>query len=276
MPLRFLSEVEPWIDQTMELLQQSTALPGLRKGDARVLVDYMRPCRYDDGDVLLREGERPEDAAMLLVLHGEVSIEVDIPRFDSPVVVSVVGEGAVLGELCMMDGESRNATCVAQSTVVCASLFRTDLNRLMVENPPVAVRLLAGIGQHLAARVREADRQHRLYHQLVRALQDELDEANRVLQETAAVLAEPGDTRPADPASPPSEGPGVVERTWSPDPDTDPEAETVAVPLTLPALASRGAIPPSWTDGVMGGPAPGSTHDGDTHLLPRRPENSGS
>lgn len=274
MPLRFLSEVEPWVDQTVELLQQSAALPGLRKIDARALVDYMRPCRYDDGDVLLREGERPEDAAMLLVLHGEVSIEVEIPRFDSPVVISVVGEGAVLGELALMDGETRNASCVAQSTVVCASLFRTELNRLMVENPPVAVRLLAGIGQHLAARVREADRQHRLYHQLVRALQDELDEANRVLQETAAMLAEPADGQTSEEGA---DGrvlhPG---RTLLSNPDTDPEAETVGVPLTLPALRDVLSSDRAAANEAVGGRPRGSTHDGDTHLLPRRPENRGS
>lgn len=71
---------------------------------------------------------------------------------------------------------------MAQSTVVCASLTRRDLRRLMDDEPVVVARLLASIGERLAERLREANRQQRLYQQLMRAMQDEIDELGRQLQ----------------------------------------------------------------------------------------------
>ncbi|WP_022980628.1 cyclic nucleotide-binding domain-containing protein [Ideonella sp. B508-1] len=182
MAFQFLSADEPWMIQAAELLCRPSVLSDLRKSDARCIVSYMRPCRFEDGDVLLQEGEQGENAHMLLVLHGDVSVETSMMSREQPVVVTVLGEGGLIGEMALLDGAPRVATCVAQSTVICASLTRRDLRRMMDDEPVVAARLLASIGERLAERLREANRQQRLYQQLMRAMQDEIDELGRQLQ----------------------------------------------------------------------------------------------
>jgi hypothetical protein len=94
MAFQFLSADEPWMIQAAELLCRPSVLSDLRKSDARCIVSYMRPCRFEDGDVLLQEGEQGENAHMLLVLHGDVSVETSVMSREQPVVVTVLGEGA--------------------------------------------------------------------------------------------------------------------------------------------------------------------------------------
>lgn len=182
MALRFLTADEPWMTQAAELLCRPSVLSGLRKSDARCVVSYMRPCRFEDGDVMLQEGDQGENANMLLVLHGDVSVETSAASRDQSLVVTVLGEGSLIGEMALLDGAPRVATCVAQSTVVCGSLTRSDLRRMMDDDPGVAARLLASIGQRLAERLREANRQQRVYLQLMRAMHDEIEELGRQLQ----------------------------------------------------------------------------------------------
>lgn len=182
MSFRFLSSDEPWMAEAAELLCRPSVLSGLRRTDARTVVSYMRPCRFDDGEVLLQEGENSDNSHMLLVLHGEVSVETAVMSREQPVVVTVLGEGSLIGEMALLDGAPRMASCVAQTPVICAQLSRRDLRRMMDDEPAVAARLLASIGERLAERLREASRQQRLYHQLMRAMQDELDEVTRQLQ----------------------------------------------------------------------------------------------
>lgn len=201
MAFRFLSADEPWVIQAAELLCRPSVLSQLSRSDARCIVSYMRPCRFEDGDVLLQEGDQGENAHMLLVLHGDVSVETSVMSRDNPVVVTVLGEGSLIGEMALLDGAPRMATCVAQSTVICASLTRRDLRRLMEDEPVAAARLLASIGSRLAERLRESGRQQRLYHQLMRAMQDELDEVNRQLQCVMAGSVQrqgPGEGGPQD------------------------------------------------------------------------------
>jgi CRP-like cAMP-binding protein len=82
----------------------------------------------------------------------------------------------------LLDGAPRASSCVAQSPVLVAALTRDDLRRMMSDEPSVAAKLLASISQRLAERLREAGRQQRVFSQLVRAMQGEIDELNRQLQ----------------------------------------------------------------------------------------------
>ena len=91
---------------------------------------------------------------------------------------------------------------------------------LLVEDdePLATARLLASIGSRLAERLRESGRQQRLYHQLMRAMQDELDEVNRQLQYVMAGSAQrqgPGESRSPAAAS------THRRRLWSRPPQSD-------------------------------------------------------
>lgn len=165
------------------LLRTPTALSDLSASEARCVVSYMRLVSYDDGALLFREGDQEQTGYMLLILHGDVTVETTVISRTEPIVMSVLGAGNLIGEMGLLDGAPRAASCVASSPVTGAALSRRSLRRLMEDAPEVATKLLITVSLRLAERLRESGRQQRIYCQLVRAMQDEIEALERKLMQ---------------------------------------------------------------------------------------------
>ncbi len=177
---RPLADFPALAQRAVDLLLIQRALVRLDEADARGIVQYLREVAYPPGATVLRAGEQAN--FMLLLLEGEVAVH---PQGDdaSGDPVAVLGPGSVLGEMSLFDGSPRSATCIALSTVRAAGLARKGLERLVVEQPAVAARLMAGLAQQMAERLRAAGDQVMIYAQL----NDELRErVQRLSQETGA------------------------------------------------------------------------------------------
>jgi CRP/FNR family transcriptional regulator, cyclic AMP receptor protein len=157
------------------LLITPTALEELTLDDAILVVNYMQPRRIADGTVLMREGEDVHNDFMLLVLEGEVSVASEVNGVDEDIVVSVLGAGALIGEMGLLDGTPRSATCTADGDVVTAILTRPNMLALMREEPRVAARLLLAMTKRLADRLRETNRKVKALAQINRTLRQELN-----------------------------------------------------------------------------------------------------
>lgn len=179
---RLISQDKALSAMAADLLRRPTALSDLRPEEARCVVSYMRMLRCNEGTVMIREGDQDDTSHMLLLMDGEVSVERMVISRTEPVVVTVLGPGSLIGEMGVLDGAPRAASCVALSSVLVAALSRGDLRRLMIDEPSVAAKLLVSVSSRLADRLREAGRQHRVFGQLVHAMQGEIDELNRQLQ----------------------------------------------------------------------------------------------
>jgi CRP-like cAMP-binding protein len=153
-----------------ELLQGFRAFTRLDANDARTVVAYLREVSYSRGDVLFRAGDSHASAHLLLLLEGEVAVDTgtsaDTGAGLGDVPIAVMGAGSVLGEMALLDGAPRSATCTAMSDVQAAGLARRGLERLIDEHPRVAAKLLVVLAQHMAERLRALDDQLRLYGQL--------------------------------------------------------------------------------------------------------------
>ena len=89
-------------------------LADLTAEEARTVVSYMRAVSFPKGATLLREGDGSDTAEMLLLLDGEVTVDTgtSTPSGDMP--IAVMGAGSVLGEMAVLDGAPRSATCTAR------------------------------------------------------------------------------------------------------------------------------------------------------------------
>lgn len=153
-----------------DLLQRFRAFVQLDAQDAATVVAYLREVRYGAGEVMFRAGDTQAVAHLLLVLDGEVSVETgtSLPGMEVPIVV--LGAGSVLGEMAVLDGAPRSATCTAVTAVQAAGLARRGLERLIDEHPKVAARLMVVLAQHMAERLRALDDQLRMYGQIHTAI----------------------------------------------------------------------------------------------------------
>ncbi|MGH8819790.1 MAG: cyclic nucleotide-binding domain-containing protein [Rhodoferax sp.] len=167
-------------ENAARLLVTPSGLVELSPADAREVVGFMRPKRVSSGSVLIREGEATDVDAMMLILEGEVTVEYEVASPHETMVVSILGPGGLIGEMGLLDGSPRSATCTAMTDLAVAVLTRDALRQLIEECPDVAARLLLSISTRLSDRLRESNRKLRTFAQLSRALQQELDATHAV------------------------------------------------------------------------------------------------
>jgi CRP-like cAMP-binding protein len=152
--------------RAVELLQTLRAFVRLDADDARCVVAYLREVGFARGEVLFRAGDQHSLAHLLLVLEGEVSVDTGSLSPSGEVPISVLGPGAMLGEMALLDGAPRSATCTALSKLQAAGLARRGLERLIDEHPKVAAKLMAVLAQGLSERLRALDEQLQMYGQI--------------------------------------------------------------------------------------------------------------
>jgi CRP/FNR family cyclic AMP-dependent transcriptional regulator len=161
-----------------ELLRSSNALIQLSEAEALTVVGFMQLRRCAEGEAIIRQGDSGgsgDDGFMALVVEGEVTVEaLTVSRVDAQT-VNVLGPGHLMGEMSLMDGAARSATCTASTEVRCAVLTRDALEALIAEEPATAAKLLSGVALRLSRRLREADGKLQLYSQLVFSMQQEID-----------------------------------------------------------------------------------------------------
>jgi CRP-like cAMP-binding protein len=156
------------------MLVTPTALDDLTVADALKVVAYMRPKVIPAGTVFIEEGEVRKTDYMMLVLEGDIAVENELPGLNESMVVNVIGPGHLIGEMGLLDGSPRSATCTATTDVVVAVLSRTALMRLLQAEPRVASRLLLAISTRMAQRLRDTTRKLRTFAQMNKAMHEEL------------------------------------------------------------------------------------------------------
>lgn len=158
-----------------ELLVAPGAMMRLTLDEARIVVSYMEPRRFSEGTVFIEEGDKHNTDFMVLVLDGEVTVESIVVSRTTPVTTAVLGPGSLLGEMGIVDGEPRSATCTATCTVRAAIFTRTSLEQLITEQPAIGAKFVMSISLRIAERLRDTADKLKLYTQLTQAMQQEID-----------------------------------------------------------------------------------------------------
>lgn len=153
-----------------ELLAASALLRDFTPAEVDLLGASMLRVQAQPGQLLIAEGEASD--WMMLLLRGTVDVgkrkigaEADGQVSGDVTRLAVLKAGAVLGEMSMLDGEPRYASCWALTPVEAAVLTRSSVGRLIHAHPAVGAKLLVKLTQLLAQRLRNTS------SQLVKALQ---------------------------------------------------------------------------------------------------------
>ena len=168
-------------EQTALLLVTPTSLADLSPADARVVVSYMMPKRLKQGTVFIHEGEVTHTDFMMIIIEGEVLVQREVSNSDDGMVMSVIGPGSMIGEMGLLDGEPRSASCTAATDLTAAVLPRDAMLKLIKTKPEVAARLMLAVSKRLSDRLREANRKIKTLDAMNRALQQELAVAHKLL-----------------------------------------------------------------------------------------------
>ena len=91
--------------------------------------------------------------ALFIIKKGQVKVTI-VSEDGREVILDLMGEGAVFGELALLDGKPRSANVVATQPTELIVLRRAEFQQLIYQVPKIAVSLLA----ELAMRLRKTDR----------------------------------------------------------------------------------------------------------------------
>lgn len=151
--LQSLGDAAKFSEQIFALIESAPLFSRITRDEAKLLSGGMRIYRVKAGTPFIAEGD-PGDF-MTLLLEGEVEVVKHYASVSAKI-IATVGRGKTLGEMSMIDGEPRFATCVASSETTFAVLTQEDLMRVIEERPALGAKILLQLVVLLNQRLRVA------------------------------------------------------------------------------------------------------------------------
>ena len=147
-----LGDATQFATQIHGMISYSPLFENFNLAEIRLLSHFMQVYRAEPGVEVIREGE-PGDFMMMLV-EGRIEVFKQ-DRWNAPRIIAIIEPGKSLGEMSMIDGEPRFATCVAAERCMLAVLTRESLARIILEQPILGAKILMELVLMLSQRLRQ-------------------------------------------------------------------------------------------------------------------------
>ena len=139
-----------------ESLGEFPLLASFTPSDLALLAANMQRLDVSAGTLLFAEGD--PGGTCFVVLSGLVDVSISAPLTGQPQLIAQLGPGNVFGQMSLIEGEPRAASCSIHRHAVLAELDRAACERLLKRDSPIALKLLAALNQGLVDALRTADR----------------------------------------------------------------------------------------------------------------------
>ena len=150
--LESLGDATQFASRIHGMITYSPLFENFNLAEIRLMSHFMQVYRAETGVEIIREGESGD--FMMLVIEGHVEVFKQ-DRWNSPKLIAAIEPGKTLGEMSMIDGEPRFATCVAAERCVIAVLTRENLARIILEQPILGAKILMELVLMLSQRLRQ-------------------------------------------------------------------------------------------------------------------------
>ena len=149
--LEHLGDATRFAGQIHSLIPKCPLLENFSAAEVQLLAHFMDVYSAGEGLEVIREGDGGD--FMLMVLEGRIEVY-KRDRWNTPQMLAAVEAGRTLGEMSMIDGEARFASCIAAVPTLIAVLDRERLARIIVEQPLLGAKVLMELVLMLSQRLR--------------------------------------------------------------------------------------------------------------------------
>lgn len=150
--LEALGDATPFAGQIHALIERSPLFENFNLAEIRLMSHFMQVYRAEAGMELVREGEAGD--FMMLLITGRIEVFKQ-DRWNAPRLIAVLDAGQTVGEMSMIDGEPRFASCISAEQSVVAVLTRESLARIILEQPVLGAKILMELVLMLSKRLRQ-------------------------------------------------------------------------------------------------------------------------
>jgi len=150
--LQNLGSASLYFDEIIGVIEHVKLFESFSNEEIEALCRYMTCYAAPTGFRLLTEGD--EGDYLLLILTGKIAIfKQTISGVNCP--IAVAEPGMTLGEMSLIDGEPRFASCDTMTPADFAVLSRASLNAIFVQMPRLGNKLLLVLLQLMTTRLRD-------------------------------------------------------------------------------------------------------------------------
>lgn len=150
--IEYLGSASSSVDEVLEAFNREVVFDVFYQYEIEELCQYLHCFSAPAGTVLLQEGE--EGDHLIILLAGQVIVrKMDISG--KPHSLAMVGPGSILGEMSLIDGEKRFASCITAEPTRFAALSKFDLNEILALHPRLANKFQTMLLQIMVGRLRD-------------------------------------------------------------------------------------------------------------------------
>jgi len=125
--------------ERIAVLERVELFSTLEPAERELLARGLHEKRFAAGEAILRQGQAGD--SMFLIADGRV--QVSLGQDDIHSTLASLSVGDFVGEMSLMTGEPRAATCLASTDVLCYELDHVTLQRVLTTRPAIADQMSA-------------------------------------------------------------------------------------------------------------------------------------
>lgn len=143
-------------NEIRDMLMDCGLFDPLLPEDFHIAAGYFNISSIARDEVIFLEGDA---GTFMCIIHlGSVSVQ-KLNADGQPVEIATLRRGRAFGEMAVLDGERRSASCVAASNCQLLNLGRDSLDKMLDETPKIAAKIIRALATSLSKRLRMVDGQ---------------------------------------------------------------------------------------------------------------------
>jgi small-conductance mechanosensitive channel/CRP-like cAMP-binding protein len=135
------------LPERLAALQRLDLFSGLAGAELELLAQGVRRVRFAAGEPIIRQGEAGD--SLFIIVQGDVLVSLGHGGINQS--VTTLKPGDFFGEMSLITGEPRSATCAARTDVVCYVIDHAAFKTLLAERPQVVEQLSSILASRQAA-----------------------------------------------------------------------------------------------------------------------------
>jgi CRP-like cAMP-binding protein len=143
-------------DKLCAMLRGSQFFGDFPEAEIALLAKYVVAYKIEAGGTVFREGDR--GGFMCLLIEGAAELFKQDRSFGSKRIAQL-DAGMTVGEMALVDGQPRSATCICSQPSTWILLTRENFVRIIRESPPLSVNILLKIVMLMSRRLRQTSGQ---------------------------------------------------------------------------------------------------------------------